>query len=64
MKNNLTKCEGNNCPSKKNCKRYVERDTFTIPAALYVRRGPGDSACDMYSPIKIVSTFNEKKGGH
>lgn len=51
-------CEGRNCPSKTNCRRFTERSTVeAVPAALWIRREAGASACDMYLPIEVVSTF-------
>jgi hypothetical protein len=60
MKQQNTICakRGNTCHSKTNCKRFTApRDTESMEAALYVRRGAGDSACDMYQPINVVTTF-------
>lgn len=51
-------CEGSKCPSQKNCRRHVERNIHeSVPAALWIRRDPGASACDMYMPINVMSTF-------
>lgn len=55
-----TTCSGNNCPSKSNCHRYtMPRDAESVPAALYLRREAGDSACDLFLPINPVTTFKE-----
>ena len=62
----VARCEGNNCPSKNNCRRYTERNSHeSVPAVLWIRREAGTSACDMYLPIEVVSTFNavESEGG-
>lgn len=58
----FTKCEGGKCPSSHNCERaqakYINGET--IRAALFQRREPGASACDLYLPIKQdLSTFEE-----
>lgn len=54
-----TRCEGKNCPSKNNCLRFLDKNPETIAAALWIRREAGTSACDMYRPINVVSTFAE-----
>jgi hypothetical protein len=56
----VARCDGGNCQSKKNCRRYTERKTnsdYIVNAALWVRRDAGASACDMYRPVEVVSTF-------
>ncbi len=54
-------CEGQKCPSANNCRRFVERKSQeSVPAALWVRREAGASACDMYLPITVVSTFKSE----
>ena len=61
MTHSFTTCEGMNCPSKKNCKRYTERKREdALPAAIWIRREAGSSACDMYLPIVVISTFKEE----
>ena len=58
MNSTFTSCEGSKCPSAKNCRRYTERNSHeSVPAALWIRREAGASACDMYLPIEVVSTF-------
>jgi len=53
-----THCAGNGCPSKTNCQRFTApRDQDSVPAALYVRREAGCSACDMYDPVNVMTTF-------
>ena len=53
-------CEGIKCSSKDNCRRHTERNRYeAVPAALWIRREAGDSACDMYQPINAVSTFKD-----
>lgn len=55
-----TRCAGNDCPSKTNCHRFtMPRNEEATPAALYVRREAGDSACDLYAPVNPVTTFQE-----
>lgn len=50
--------QGNTCHSKKNCKRFTApRNEEFIEAALYVRREAGSTACDMYEPVKVLTTF-------
>lgn len=54
--------QGNTCPSKNNCRRFAEvrGHEYTL-AALYVRREPGSTACDMYLPIVVITTFSDTK---
>ena len=53
-------CEGSKCPSKNNCRRHTERKhSESVPAALWIRREAGASACDMYLPVASVSTFKD-----
>lgn len=49
-----TRCEGKN-----NCPRFLDKNPETIAAALWIRRESGASACDIYRPINVVSTFAE-----
>lgn len=54
------RCDGGNCPSKKNCRRYTERSVkgdYVVNAALWLRREAGDSACDMVIWVEPVTTF-------
>ena len=37
----------------------MPRNEEATPAALYVRREAGDSACDLYAPANPVTTFQE-----
>ena len=53
-------CEGSKCPSKDNCRRHIDRNRYeAVPAALWIRREAGASACDMYLPVASVSTFKD-----
>ena len=55
-----TRCAGTGCPSKTNCHRFtMPRNEEATPAALYVRREAGASACDLYLPVNPVTTFRE-----
>ena len=55
-----TRCAGTGCPSKANCHRFtMPRDSESVPAALYVRREAGASACDLFLPVNPVTTFRE-----
>jgi len=55
-------CDGGKCQSMKNCRRYTERNSHeSVAAALWLRREAGTSACDMYPPIEVVSTFNAEE---
>lgn len=64
MNEHFATCEGKNCPSKKNCRRFTDRDACeAVPAALWIRREAGTSACDMYRPIEVVSTFGAYSEG-
>lgn len=61
MSAQFSTCEGSKCPSKNNCRRFTERNRHeSIAAALWLRREAGTSACDMYLPIEVVSTFREE----
>lgn len=58
----VARCDGGNCPSKKNCRRYTERKTnsdYVVNAALWVRREAGANACDMVMFINQASTFKD-----
>jgi hypothetical protein len=58
----VARCDGGNCPSKKNCRRYTERSVkgdYVVNAALWLRREAGDSACDMVIWVEPVTTFKE-----
>jgi hypothetical protein len=58
----MTLCErmSNTCPSKRNCQRHEsERGMEFSAASLNSRREAGATACDMYMPIKVVTTFVE-----
>jgi hypothetical protein len=56
-----TRYAGTGCPSKTNCHRFtMPRNEEATPAALYVRREAGDSACDLYAPVNPVTTFREE----
>ena len=53
-------CEGSKCPSKDNCRRHTDRkNTDAVPAALWIRREAGSSACDLYLPIDTTTTFKD-----
>lgn len=59
---NTARCDGGNCPSKTNCRRYTERSgqgDYILKAALWVRREAGATACDMVMWINPVTTFVE-----
>lgn len=58
---NAARCDGGNCPSKKNCQRYTapRSEDFTR-AALWLRREAGASACDMVIFVEPVTTFREE----
>ena len=54
------RCAGTACPSATNCKRCVDKSMEgALVAAFHVRREAGDSACRMYLPVKLVTTFKE-----
>lgn len=62
LENYVARCDGGNCPSKKNCRRYAERisnDLYMVRAALWLRRDAGASACDMVIWIDRVTTFKD-----
>lgn len=54
-------CKGYLCPSKTNCKRASDSNRNRTFAAFHNRREAGDSACVMYLPIKVVSTFKDEQ---
>lgn len=58
---NEPRCQGTDCPSAMNCRRYTERATAgdrTPMAAYHLRRDAGASACDSFRATRPVSTFN------
>jgi len=60
----MCRCDGGDCPSKTNCRRYIDRRTggeYMCNAALWCRREAGASACESYLPARVVSTFVEGK---
>lgn len=61
---NKARCSGQQCPSANNCRRYTERHVpkgvIASFAALYLRREAGDSACDQFIPVEVVSTFERE----
>lgn len=60
LSNDITRCDGGDCPSKKECQRYTERHTAGeyARAALWLRREAGADACDMIMPTaERKSTF-------
>lgn len=62
LPHDVARCDGGNCPSKRNCKRYLERKSkgdYVVNAALWIRREAGASACDMVIFDNVVSTFAE-----
>ena len=63
LNHETARCDGNDCPSKKECLRYVDRHTkgdYIVNAALWARREAGDSACSMVIWAKApVTTFKE-----
>jgi len=60
----ITRCDGGQCPSKMQCRRYTERHTagdYVWLAALWARREAGADACDMILPTpERRSTFIER----
>lgn len=63
LANDVARCDGGNCPSKKNCKRYLERRAkgdYIVNAALWIRREAGASACDMVNWDNPVTTFTDQ----
>lgn len=64
----VARCDGGNCPSKNNCRRYTERKVqgdYVVNAALWLRREAGADACDSLIAVNPISTFNavESEGG-
>lgn len=62
LPHDVARCDGGNCPSKRNCLRYLERNTnneYVVNAALWIRREAGASACDMVIFANPVTTFTE-----
>lgn len=61
----VARCNGNNCPSRNHCARYLERN---IPkgqegrfAAFDSRREAGADACDSLIPVNRHSTFSAQE---
>ena len=54
-------CKGYLCPSRANCKRATDTSPNRTFAAFYNRREAGDSACSMYLPVKLVTTFKDEQ---
>ena len=57
----IARCDGGNCPSQRNCKRYLQRQMTDgcFKAALWLRREAGASACDLVIWDKPVTTYVE-----
>lgn len=52
----------NRCPSRQNCRLYTASRSLGIPnASLNHRREPGSSACDLFLPITVITTFKDAK---
>lgn len=63
LSTDICRCDGGQCPSRMNCRRYTERHVkgeHITQAALWARREAGSSACDMWIPVRIVTTFKDK----
>jgi len=62
----VSRCPGSNCPSRINCKRYLDRgkkgDVFPM-AAFDSRREAGSDCCENIVPVRVVSTFAAKDDG-
>lgn len=54
-------CKGYLCPSRQNCKRATDTNPNRMFAAFHNRREAGDSACTMYLPIKVITTFKDEQ---
>lgn len=59
--NDVARCNGNQCPSRTHCARYLERH---VPkgvevwfAAFHARREAGADACESIIPVARRSTF-------
>lgn len=54
------RCSGEKCPSANNCRRCVDKSMEgALVAAFHIRREPGDSACRMFLPVTLVTTYKE-----
>lgn len=60
----IARCLGTGCPSANNCLRYTDRQVpkgvLSFFAAFPLRREAGDSACDQFRPVEIISTFERE----
>lgn len=62
LPNDTARCDGFNCPSRKNCRRYTERKAggdYTAYAAFWSRREAGADACESIIPVTVISTFKD-----
>lgn len=60
LPNDVARCDGGQCPSRKNCRRFTERHTGgerTPHAAFHHRREAGADACDSMIPVLVRSTY-------
>lgn len=60
LRSDEPRCQGTDCPSAMNCRRYTERATMgdrTPMAAMHLRREAGADACAQIVPVRPVSTF-------
>lgn len=53
------RCHGARCPSRLNCKHHMDKSYTGEYAAFDARRLAGDSACDQYQAIKVLTTFKD-----
>lgn len=48
-------CAGTSCPSRDNCRLHANPGAYEI--AAWARRQAGDSACQQFKAIRVISTF-------
>lgn len=58
---NVARCNGNHCPSRSSCARFLERHVpkgaVVAFAAFHARREAGADACESIIPVMRHSTF-------
>ena len=55
----ITKCKGEGCPIKENCKRYTAKES--LMQSYFIESPFKDNKCDMYWGENAESIFNQLK---
>lgn len=62
LPSDVARCNGNHCPSRNHCARYLERNVgkgeLVAFAAFHVRREAGADSCESIIPVAKLSTFS------